>query len=72
MNPSMIELIKAFGWIKIETRNFSMISFKNAENNRINIYTSKMTITIQIGRSCLVFKNVNSIEKLENLLEINK
>ena len=49
MNQQLIELASAYGWILIESKNPYMISFKKEEDCgiRINVYFTKMTITVQ-------------------------
>ena len=62
------ELCQAYGWIEIISKNIYMLSFKREETNeRLNIYFTTMTATVQIDENCKTYREVDGM-KLEEIL----
>lgn len=66
----MSELLGAYSWISIPSKDPYMISFRKEETEeRMNMYFTTMTITIQaLKKFCKTFKKVDSLERLEEII----
>lgn len=67
-----IGLIGGYGWVQIPSKLDYMISFSNSIG-RMNIYLTTWTITIQSKNDWIkTYRNVNSLEELEEILIMQK
>lgn len=70
------ELVCAFGWTDLgDQKNSFMISFRHEESKyRLNIYYTTGTVTLQAPRSRFpkTWKGIDSLDKLEGILQNNK
>lgn len=63
------ELLQAFGWVSIESRNPVMYSFSNDDGKRLNWYFTTGTITIQSDKGYFkAYRNILTLEQLEAIL----
>ena len=69
MKEQITELCEGMGWFSIPSKNPWMISFKKEETNqRINVYFTTMTVTIEdIHHHQTHYRNC-TLEQLEQLL----
>ncbi len=70
--PEIQELLEAFGWKRILSKNEWMVSFYNGgigKGQRLNLYYTTMTVTIdESGKNCRVYKKANTLEKIEKII----
>jgi hypothetical protein len=65
----MVNILNAFGWEEISSRNKYMKSFKK-DMKRMNIYYTTGTVTIQDERGILkTFRNIITDEDFEKVVE---
>jgi hypothetical protein len=71
---SFTSLAKAYGYFEIESTNKNMWSWRCDDNHfRINYYFTNGTVTIQGPTiSCLTYKNVQTENAFEDVLETIK
>ena len=69
------ELLESFGWESVPSKVKYMVSFKNENGQRLNLYTTTGTVTIQSDAeydSGKTYKNVDTTEKLEKIVNENR
>ncbi len=70
VTQEMIQLIEAYGWLSIPSKNPFMISFTDEEDTeRMNVYFTTGTITIQSNdKPIKTWKGIQNITQLETIL----
>lgn len=65
----MKDLLKAYGWEEIPSKNKIMFSFKK-EDLRLNYYFTNGTVTIQGGGDggCETYKKILTEEQMEKII----
>lgn len=63
-------LVEAYGWTQIPSKNYFMISFRKEESvGRMNFYFTTGTLTVQLpNKPCVTIRNIDSVDMLENIL----